>query len=1066
MNKGLLKIALLSVVCASMPAVFTSCKDYDDDIERLNKEVAENKSAIDNISQKVSQGGVITSVVPSADGKGIIITVDKNGKTESFTISNGENGKDADVWTIDANGYWCLNGTATSYKAIGQDGKDGLNGQDGKDGKDGIDGQDGKDGIDGQDGKDGLNGPAGATGTPGDYYKPNGEGYFDLYTWDAATGEYILKQKDAVCYATAIDHVTAVVTANDVYLSGVEGTTGVIVLAKTSALRGLVFKPDLYYNGIEAMDAATFKFSALKVNAVSADGNNSQDAPVVGDEVNMTPALVANYYLNPSSANIDDIFDLSFITEDLQYARSASSVTAKIFDRSAKNGILTVKANLQGNIQSISDNSKVTVLALRARLNEKAGANDTVITSDYAAVKASYYKDIDLSVPEDVNGVVLNNSDKANHWWTSAAEAIAAAPAIQVEWNNAEGLDLSQYIQADYTNSADRHMPWAKAVNEYGFKYEYALVGYTDGQNETSQSAHAALNPANNAIIRAQVPTTEGKAQAWGAAQNKSTIGRMPLVRVCLVDTVTASRPVAAVAYVKLEIVEEGAVAPAEAITPVNFNFNKGYTVNCSEDDINHQLKWNDIEGKILETLNMSKAVFELNYSLRMTTDGSKALQVNVAADKTISEAATKHGKVIKHPDPDAPQGTEVVEWVLGAQEVFEYFTGSTKPQTMSVTIVYDGKEGSAYARNHVAITLIWTPTPLNVNPTAAVDDASKIAELWFSYNSATSAANGGAKQETHLNVAVPGTTATNLVAANCTYVNNLLVPFVGNKIGFSGLDTQIYADYATTNTSFSFCDVENAPKKVKGMSGAEYELIVDGVTLRAKLGLQTQDIAIIDNDNNTVTYQETLFAKDILNYSGAQELAEGQTLSATIGISAVNGCDKKIALSNEKFNVRFLRPVTAIMADNATLQDGLDQGSSIEIANFLSFKDWRNYDFTSTNNYLSYYGIECVVIGILDPENGNVVVADDEDITDYVTTDLNNGKLGETKLSTVYPSVKLTYTPASSISLTSVGKLTYKNNGNVLGSSFKIQVPFVVSYKWGYVKCYLTATIKPTIGQ
>ena len=119
MNKGLLKIALLSVVCGSMPVAFTSCKDYDDDINRLNKEVAENKTAIDNISQQVSQGGVITSVAPSADGKGIVITVEKNGKPESFTIKNGENGKDATMWTIDAEGYWCENGVRTSYKAVG-----------------------------------------------------------------------------------------------------------------------------------------------------------------------------------------------------------------------------------------------------------------------------------------------------------------------------------------------------------------------------------------------------------------------------------------------------------------------------------------------------------------------------------------------------------------------------------------------------------------------------------------------------------------------------------------------------------------------------------------------------------------------------------------------------------------------------------------------------------------------------------------------------------------------------------------------------------------------------------
>lgn len=1036
MNKGLLKIALLSVVCGSIPVAFTSCKDYDDDIDRLNKEVAENKSAIDNISQQVSQGGVIKSVAPTADGKGIVITVEVNGKTENYTIKNGENGKDATIWTIDAEGYWCENGVRTNYKAVGEKGEQGKPGEDGK---------------------------PGATGNPGDYYKPNAEGYFDLYTWDAAKGEYILKQKNAISYATANDHVTAVETANDVFLYGIEGSEGVIVLAKTGALRSLVFKPDFYYQGIEAMDAATFKFDALSVKAVNADGNFASDKPVVGKEVSMTPALVANYYLNPSSANIDNIFDLSFITEDLEYVRSASSVTAQIFDRSAKDGILTVKANLQGDIKAIAEDDMVTVLALQARLNEKAAAADTVITSDFAAVKASYYTDIDLAVPANAVGVNLNNPTKPNHWWTTAEDAINAAPALQIAWNNAEGLDISKYIQADYTNSKGNHVAWSKPVKDYGFKYEYALVGYTDGNNQTSQSAHAALNPANNAIVRAQMPK-DGHSQAWGAEQNKATLGRMPLVRVCLVDTVTASRPVAAVAYVKLEIVEPGAVAPEDAITPVNFGFGNGYTVSCSTAAQTFKLTWSQIEEQILAQLNMSKATFEKNYDLRMenATTGV-AQQVTVAANNTISNATVKYGEVTKLPDPTLPQGTEVVMWTIAANDVFNYFTGATKPKQMSVTIVYDGKPGTAYARNHVTINLTWTPSPLNVDPTASVDDNSKIAELWFTYNSPTSAANGGLKQETHLNVAVPN---NNLTSAACTYVNNLLYPFVGNKVGMTGLDATTYPDYVTTKTTFAFIPVENAPKVVKGMSGAQYTLTADGTALKATLGTKVETIALIDNSLYTITYQEGVFAKDILNYRGAQQLSEGETLSATIGISAVNGCDKKLVLSNEKYNVRFLRPVTAEMKGNPVLKDGVDNGSSMQVANYLSFKDWRNIAFTDANKYLNYYGVEGVVVGELDPVNGTVKEATAADITTYVTTDLNGGTLGTTKLSAILPDIKLTYNQANPISLTNIGTLTYYNAGNVLGHAFNIQVPFVVKYKWGYVECFLTVKIDPTIGQ
>ena len=1047
MNKDLLKIALLSMVCASMPVSFTSCKDYDDDIDRLNKEVAENKSAIDKIAQQVSQGGVITSVVPTADGKGIVINMELDGKAVSYTIQNGTDGRDADVWTIDAEGYWCKNGVRTEFKAVGQDGKDGANGA---------------------TGATGPQGPEGPAGTPGDYYKPNGEGYFDLYSWDAATKSYVLKQKNAIAYAGAKGQITAVVTANDVFLFGLDGQDGAVVIAKTGALRSLVFKPDFYYQGIEAMDAATFKFNQLDLKKVDADGNYGTDAPVIKDLVSMTPALVANYYLNPSSANIDNIFGLEFITEDLEYARSASSVTAKIFDQSAKNGILTVKANLQGDIKSISEDDMVTVLALKARLNQKAGVADTVITSDYAAVRASYYTDIDLAVPATATDVTLSNPPSANHWYTKAADAIAAEPALTIAWNDEEGLDLSKYIQADYTNAEGKHIKWAKPVNEYGFKYEYALVGYREGTNATSQSAHAALNPANNAIVRAQMPK-DGKAQAWGYEQNKATVGRMPLVRVSLVDTVSANRPVAAVAYVKLEIVLPGAVPPSEAITPVDFSWTNGYTVSCATSEQEFKLAWYQIEERILASLNMEKEVFEDNYSLRFEDAASLlAQQVNIAADKTISNATVKYGKVNLVDDLDEGTTTRVLKWTISANDVYNFFTGSTKPTKMSVTVVYDGKTGTRYAGTHVSVTFTWAPSPLNVNPSAAVDNESKIAELWYTYNSAVSASNGGKKDETHLNVAVPN---NNLTAAACTFVNNMLYPFVGNQmVGLTGLDTNIYKDFVNTTDAFAFTEVANAPKEVKGMSGATYVLVADGVNLKAYLkgnaATTATTIAVIDNTDYTVTYQENDVAKDLLNYAGAQDLAYGETLSATVKVTAENTCGKPLALTNNTYNVRFLRPITVVDKEAPALVDAQDNGSELEIAKCIGFKDWRNIAFTTANKYLDYYGVEGVFVGELNSNTGAVTVAPQGDITKFVTTNLNGGSLDSQKLSSVLPDIRLSYTPAAAITLDNIGVINYKNGGNVLGYKFQIRVPFVVKYKWGYVKLNLDITVNPTIGQ
>ncbi|MDE6333717.1 MAG: hypothetical protein K2L77_03620, partial [Muribaculaceae bacterium] len=223
--------------------------------------------------------------------------------------------------------------------------------------------------------------------------------------------------------------------------------------------------------------------------------------------------------------------------------------------------------------------------------------------------------------------------------------------------------------------------------------------------------------------------------------------------------------------------------------------------------------------------------------------------------------------------------------------------------------------------------------------------------------------------------------------------------------------------------------------------------------------------VASIDNSTYAVEYMNNDVAKDILNYAGAQQLAYGETLSATVKVSAVNACSKPLFLSNDTYNVRFLRPITVTDKEAPALVDAQDNGSTLEIAKCIGFKDWRNIAFTDANQYLNYYGVEGVFVGILNSNTGRVEEATG-DITKYVTTNLNGGSLDTQKLSTVLPDIRLTYTPAAALSLSKIGEINYKNGGNVLGYAFKIRVPFVVKYKWGYVKLNLDITVNPTIGQ
>ena len=173
---------------------FTSCKDYDDDINNLQEQVDGVKSQIADLESKINDGKWITNIA-DAEG-GFTITFSDN---SSYTIVNGKDGADgADgaagtpgtQWTISEDGYWVCDGEKTDVKAVGQDGKDG---QDGQDGQDGAPGNDAQPEVKKENGKwylwngtefEELSIPAPAVNVPYYYIDPNDNNYAVLVISD------------------------------------------------------------------------------------------------------------------------------------------------------------------------------------------------------------------------------------------------------------------------------------------------------------------------------------------------------------------------------------------------------------------------------------------------------------------------------------------------------------------------------------------------------------------------------------------------------------------------------------------------------------------------------------------------------------------------------------------------------------------------------------------------------------------------------------------------------------------------------------------------------------------
>ena len=145
MNKKYLSVILFGALMLGTTGTFTSCKDYDDDINNLQTQVDGIKADLKALQAKVDAGKYVTNVTKSGDG--IVITWNDNSTSTIETIKGdkgdkGEDGKAGTVVTI-VEGFWAFDGVKSEYPAVGPKGDPGEPGAAGT-GTAGADGHDAK----------------------------------------------------------------------------------------------------------------------------------------------------------------------------------------------------------------------------------------------------------------------------------------------------------------------------------------------------------------------------------------------------------------------------------------------------------------------------------------------------------------------------------------------------------------------------------------------------------------------------------------------------------------------------------------------------------------------------------------------------------------------------------------------------------------------------------------------------------------------------------------------------------------------------------------------------------
>ena len=1041
MNKKYFSVLLMGAMTVATVGTVTSCKDYDDDISNLQEQIDKLSETIKNIQTQINNGAILTSVTPTENG--MTITLNQNGQPKTYTISNGKDGQNGKSWKIGDNGNWWYdegNGYVDSkLPARGEKGDKGDKGDNGKDGIDGTNGTDGKDGKDGVDGTNGKNGK---------YYVPNPEtGCFDIYQ-DGTKVE----STNIPYTATAENAITATWEKGVLTLVGVkDAVDGKIVLNLNSVLRAMVFNPSHYVDGVEAIDLATYKYQPLGVKKVNADDDFLADAPfyaLLADGVTVesplyfAPDMKASYFLNPSNADVtEEAKDYKFLMSSAKYTDFTRAAATSIFTVKKvenKDGKLNVTAKYDGEaIKQLTYeygalNREMTLVALQYT------KDDATVTSDFATLTTSDYSNVHIlsakSAYTDSRAWLFRNatstiySDPATKAVQTSSTEGSVTPVAEVKYDNDKGIDLRSLIRTSWFvkghgyTTVETENATEEKVKEAGFKYSFELVGYHTGVNLTSQSAHAAI-AADGYTLRPQAVDDNGKQQAYGAAQTRAIIGREPLVRVILNDTV--HNKIAAVAYMKIKIAENVTTADPTQITK-DFADNTAFTLNCDDANpaLNKKVTWYEIENKILadKQVNMSKVEFEDTYEL----DGS-ATDLTQFDKNTINANAIspKIGKVIVTTADVNGTMTQVLQWTMSGNEAYTHFntadaTGK-KPTSISTYVRYTLKPGKTAPNKYIYVKFTWTPSAININPVANFGNVNKIQQSWYAANNLTA---GTGYDEIHGNVEQMGKPTS-----NDEFKFDIKNSLVGNKITVDDMA----APYDKLNSTVA------ANAQFTFVTGNGFYASADGLTLYGNQA-KTFVIATMTADGivELAKDAETLV---LLNANSPKELANVLTARVAVKSSLCWGAGIKI--NNSEFDVKFIRPISVESA-TAEFTDAVATTADVK----LTFKNWNGFDFTDPNrafastDYFDYYKVSKIELD-----------------TDKATTDLNGGKQ-ELKKVTSLIELKYTAPTENPIQANKYGTLTYNNNGLTVGT-FHITIPAKITYEWGVLNTEVVVTVK-----
>ena len=822
------------------------------------------------------------------------------------------------------------------------------------------------------------------------------------------------------------------------------------ILAVKAAIRSLVFVPEVYVDGVEAILVSTLNYNALTLT----EADSEKEIAVADTTLStLTPAVIAKYHVIPSNA------DLSFLEvgDSVKFVIRENDPFKTIRTRAEATDDFDVVGIYQGR-----DTVETDVIRVEVKVTGKPATEEliSVVALQLTKEDETYTSDYATVFSEDIDDLRIANSkltEEPAHYrrategiaTADAEAAIADIPAWTAEFDTLsvdhqmaydEEFDLNEYVVAHFLGENECNGEDAATFNALGLTWKFELVkNYEVGNSEMFTLKDGVLT-----------------------AKDANAINLTPIVRVYLKDGENNVQ----IAYVKVW------VAPSAKDTKITWSLNDPF-------DVKDQFEFK-CEG---DTLYADSTVIKA----KIQKNGEKV----VLKDITWKNFVAAYPEFVDAVDPKVDtMGTvkfenDSLKWVMTPEELWAVASDPNLKEG-EIPVVKHNVAFEAINGEQVVVELV-----ADVKPVAAykIPVERYIPNYW---NENLTAAQ--------YNVATPDLGETD--STKCVFHNNINAAFLTDETGVIDLGERKLKDgtvlpavgepgLEVSNINYFFCpDIEKVTKV--GKYDVKFEVKNDSTELWAAIGSEESVlIATIDNAStekeltpnivilNKVSEDPNHAAKRLLNtdeffiYLGATGLVCGDE-GFEVNLYWPDAEGKYL----DHFQADYIQPVKVTDTANDYFVDAVDfgqDGSFITLKDLVAPKDWRGRVFGMNEgdqyyNYWDYYGIFKISVDInaitcdLTPDETVPVTLvlkamSKDELLESVNTeeplrdaDGNVVKDEEGNVVTVGDYIE-------GIDDGDFGFLTYRNNGTFV-KKFNLSVPVTVQYGWGIISTEKPITV------